>query len=478
MSTSAFGVLLAAWVCSAQNSSSIDGYRDFQLDFAGGITVGIVIAVVCLIWGLFYLLVGARYPKASVASNTFLFATGGLYFLLNFFDIEPYICLIVGAAVGIVSIAITLKIWKAGLFVLGGAAGFVIWLVVKALAASSFTDVATVYASLAATVLVAALLAIKFEKQIFIAATSLIGSFFLVQGVDALIPNHASVFSLINDTSGLVCSYDFAWCTGIYIAIFVIAFIGMFVQFKVTAKFYKRRRGVKNKSDYRRKRRGKRAYAKEEDDAPRERRRYRDEDKREERHERREERHERKHSVDAPASGGKGRLQEENAELKVRIGDLERKLEHAQDKLDGAWDLTQEEKDLVTRFRVDKRENARIAKEAAAREKARQKEEQEAREAEERDRRRREEEDERAAKKSRKADKRERERREREEREREREEERLRQEEEDAYAAKKNRKKTKDDPPPYKPEPEKKSKKKKGSEKKRRDSTSEDSAEG
>lgn len=452
--TNAFTVLLAAWVCTAQNitnssnttlanntsgnttvvnttgANSTDttlGYKEFKLDFAGGITVGILIAVLCLILGLFYLLVGARYPKASVASCTFLFVTGGLFFLLNFFDIETYICLIVGALVGLVTIAITLKLWKVGLFVLGGGAGFVIWLVVKALAADSFTDAATIYASLAAVVLVCGLLALKWEKQIFITATSLIGSFFLVQGADALIPGHASVFSLINDTTGLVCSYDHEWCMGIYIGIFAIAVVGIVVQFKVTAKFYKKRRGVKNKSDFRRKRRGKRAYAKEEE-APRDRRKYRNEDQKEER------KRERKHSDEALVSPGKGKLAEENAELKVRLSDAEKRLREAEAALDGAWDLTQEEKDIVTRFRVDKK----AAKEAASREK----------------------------------------------KDRESEKERQRQEEEDAYAAKKNRKKTKDKPPPYKAEPEKKSskKKKKSSEKKRRDSTpshsEEDSAEG
>lgn len=270
----------------------VDKFQDFSLDFAGGVQLGVVIAIGAIVFGTLFLFWGSRLFKITLFVSAFVFGAALGYFIVM--QIEPtasQAALITGGILGLILGCLAVKVWKFSIFLLGAGCGVIIWLTFKALFPDVLDTEFKMYGVLAGLVILLGLIAIKMEKVWLILGTPLIGSFLLIQGVDHFVPEvHFNIFQLlnfqacpvdgassalgVNGTSamtpalnltdpdkgvidkakdlvedakaggglgGTTCGCTFATCYILYAMVIVLTLLGIFIQYRYTSEYGRER---------------------------------------------------------------------------------------------------------------------------------------------------------------------------------------------------------------------------------------------
>lgn len=224
--------------------------------------MGLVLAIVAMVVGLILAFFGTRLFKYTLFIIAFLFGAALGFFIVVKLGGASDGALVAAAILGLILGALAVKIWKASLFLLGAGCGFILWTVFKALFPNVLDSDALLYGVLAGCCLVLGLIAVKMEKVWLLFGTPLVGTFLFIQGVDYFLDPHLNVFQLLDTSSG--CT--FASCYVLYAAVFGGSLFGLFIQYRYTSEYGKKRRERESA-----KREAKREY----EDRDRNRRKYR-----------------------------------------------------------------------------------------------------------------------------------------------------------------------------------------------------------
>jgi len=236
--------LLQFGLPSLPNSTDLVGqFTDFGLSFAGGIAVGLIIAIAAMALGFVLAFFGSRLFKYTLFAIAFVFGAALGFFIVLKIGGSSESGIIVAAVLGLILGAVAVKVWKLSLFLLGAACGFVIWSVFKALFPGVLTTPALLYGVLAGVCLVLGLIAIKMEKIWLLLGTPILGTFLFIQGVNYFLPTaqQLDVFQIL-DTSEDAGSCTFATCYVLYSAVIGGSLLGFFVQYRYTSEYGKKRR--------------------------------------------------------------------------------------------------------------------------------------------------------------------------------------------------------------------------------------------
>jgi len=262
------GVFPAQGVAAANTTALTQEFTDFSLGFAGGIALGIFLAIAAMVVGFILEFFGTRLFKYTLFIISFLFGAALGFFIVLKLGASSEAGLITGAILGLILGSLALKIWKLSLFVVGAGCGFILWTVFKALFPYVLATQAELYGVLAAACVILGLLAIKMEKIWLLIGTPLIGTFLFIQGVNVLLPSseQLDVFTLLDRSSGCTVSS----CYVLYAAVFGGYFLGLFVQYRYTSEYGKKRRErasakAEAKAEYEEKDRARRKYRRRED---------------------------------------------------------------------------------------------------------------------------------------------------------------------------------------------------------------------
>jgi len=222
------------------NSTAItDEFTNFSLGFAGGLALGLVLAIAAMGVGLVLAFFGCRLFKYTLFIIAFLFGAALGFFIVLKLGGSAEAGLIAAAILGLILGALAVKVWKVSLFVLGAGCGFIIWTVFKALFPNVLNTQALLYGVLIAVCIILGLVAVKMEKIWLLFGTPLVGTFLFIQGVDYFLDPHLNVFQLL-DTSSNGCT--FASCYVLYSAVFGGSLFGLFIQYRYTSEYGKKRR--------------------------------------------------------------------------------------------------------------------------------------------------------------------------------------------------------------------------------------------
>jgi len=221
------------------NTTSItDEFTNFSLGFAGGLALGLILAIGAMGLGLVLAFFGCRLFKYTLFIIAFLFGAALGFFIVLKLGGSAEAGLIAAAILGLILGAIAVKVWKASLFVLGAGCGFILWTVFKALFPNVLNTQVLLYGVLAAVCIILGLIAVKMEKIWLLFGTPLVGTFLFIQGVDYFLSPHLDVFQLLDTSNG--CT--FASCYVLYSAVFGGSVLGLFVQYRYTSEYGKKRR--------------------------------------------------------------------------------------------------------------------------------------------------------------------------------------------------------------------------------------------
>jgi len=221
------------------NTTSItDEFTNFSLGFAGGLALGLILAIGAMGLGLVLAFFGCRLFKYTLFIIAFLFGAALGFFIVLKLGGSAEAGLIAAAILGLILGAIAVKVWKASLFVLGAGCGFILWTVFKALFPNVLNTQVLLYGVLAAVCIILGLIAVKMEKIWLLFGTPLVGTFLFIQGVDYFLSPHLNVFQLLDTSNG--CT--FASCYVLYSAVFGGSLLGLFVQYRYTSEYGKKRR--------------------------------------------------------------------------------------------------------------------------------------------------------------------------------------------------------------------------------------------
>lgn len=207
---------------------------DYELDFAGGVAVSVILAVVMIIIGLMLVIAGCRLFKWTLFTVAFILGSFlGYYLFFNLIPDDTQSCLIAAAVVGLVLGVAALKVWKLSIFLIGAAVGMCLWLTAKALFPELFEDEAVFYISVIVTVVIFGCISMKMEKTWLLIGTPILGAFILVQGVDSFIPQDLNVMQILDFKNG-GCKLE--ECYVLYSAVIVLSLLGMFIQYRFTSE--------------------------------------------------------------------------------------------------------------------------------------------------------------------------------------------------------------------------------------------------
>jgi len=213
-------------------------FTNFTLGFAGGLALGLIIAIAAMGVGLLLAFFGSRLFKYTLFIIAFLVGAALGFFIVMKLGGTAQGGLIAAAIFGLILGAIAVKVWKVSLFVLGAGCGFILWTVFKALFPNVLTTDALLYGVLAGCCLVLGLIAVKMEKIWLLLGTPLVGTFLFIQGVDYFLDPHLDVFQLLDKSNG--CT--FTSCYVLYAAVFGGSILGFIVQYRYTSEYGKKRR--------------------------------------------------------------------------------------------------------------------------------------------------------------------------------------------------------------------------------------------
>jgi len=252
------------------NGTGIENeFTNFSLGFAGGLALGLVLAIAAMAVGFVLAFFGCRLFKYALFIIAFLFGAALGFFIVLKLGGSAEAGLIAAAILGLILGAIAVKVWKASLFVLGAGCGFIIWTVFKALFPNVLTTPALLYGVLVAVCIILGLIAVKMEKIWLLFGTPLVGTFLFIQGVDYFLTPHLDVFQLLDTSSG---GCTITSCYVLYSAVFGGSLLGLFVQYRYTSEYGKKRReraAMKReaKEEYADRDKNRRKYRKRRDDS-------------------------------------------------------------------------------------------------------------------------------------------------------------------------------------------------------------------
>jgi len=224
-------------VPSLQNNT-LGEFTDFSLEFAGGLALGVVLAIGAMIVGFVLAFFGARLFKYTLFIIAFLFGAALGFFIVLKLGGTAEAGMITAVILGLILGAVAVKVWKVSLFVLGAGCGFIIWTVFKALFPHVLNTDVLLYGVLAAACIILGLIAVKMEKVWLLFGTPLVGTFLFLQGIDYFLDPHLNVFQLLDSSSG--CT--FTSCYVLYSAVFGGSLFGLFIQYRYTSEYGKKRR--------------------------------------------------------------------------------------------------------------------------------------------------------------------------------------------------------------------------------------------
>lgn len=223
-------------------SNQTVGICDFSVDYSGSF-FALILAIVLIVIGLFFLFLGARYFKYTLFGFSFLFGAGlGFYVVTLLSDCNTKAGLIVGGIMGLMIGAVTVKLWKFALFCMGVGVGFVAWTTFKAFGHELMTTDYITYGSLAGICILLGVIALKMEKVWLLIGTPVVGSFLCVQGIDHFIEQDVNVFQILNNVQGSASGCALTECYILYAMVIGLAIVGSFVQYRYTSEFADERR--------------------------------------------------------------------------------------------------------------------------------------------------------------------------------------------------------------------------------------------
>lgn len=218
--------------------NNTNGTCDFSLDQVGGDLFTLILSVVLIVVGAIFLFFGSKYFKYTLFGFSFLFGAGlGFYVASLATDCNTQMGLIVALIMGLMIGALTLKLWRLALFVMGGGVGFILWTTFKALAGNLLTTEYMLYGSLAGACLVCGLIALKMEKVWLLIGTPVVGSFMATQGIDHFIEQDVNIFQILDTVTGEGATCSINACYVLYSMVLGLALLGMFIQYRYTSEY-------------------------------------------------------------------------------------------------------------------------------------------------------------------------------------------------------------------------------------------------
>ncbi|KAJ3034872.1 hypothetical protein HDV00_004560 [Rhizophlyctis rosea] len=225
------------FVAGAPVDSSID--NGITSTSSGPLTTqGIILGVICLVVGLFFLLFGLRlFPIISAVAGFVFFSIIGYIILVALqpedgYDNADTVLLAGSLAIGIIGLFLGLCLWQLGVAFIGGLAGFALasWILGMRDGGLIKSETGRII-FIVAMVLVAIVLIFMFETPVLIIATSVIGAYLLLFGVDEFTRtgfNLESYYVLTNRANSLSLTPQII---GFIVAFAVLSLIGIVVQF-------------------------------------------------------------------------------------------------------------------------------------------------------------------------------------------------------------------------------------------------------
>lgn len=213
---------------------------DYKLDFAGGVAVETLVAVLALLVGTVLVLFGSRYFKITLFSTSFIFGASLTFFTaMAAMQLESSYSLAIAFVAGVILGIIATKLWKFSLFILGAGVGLTIYLFFKAFAPSVLAEEWMYYIVMVLCCFVFGGIAIKMEKFALIVFTPMIGSLMIVQGVNHFIEENLSVFRVLefSDSATMPNPCSLAACQVLYGCLFGISIFGMVIQYRFTSEY-------------------------------------------------------------------------------------------------------------------------------------------------------------------------------------------------------------------------------------------------
>jgi len=212
---------------------------DYELDFAGGVAISVILSIAMILIGVVLIIAGCRLFKWTLFTVAFVLGSFlGYYLFYNLIPDDSRSCLIAGAVVGLVLGVASTKLWKLSIFVLGAGVGLCLWLTFKALYPELFEDETVYYVSLIATVIVFGLISLKMEKTWLLFGTPVLGSFILIQGVDAFVPQNLNMLQILDFKNGGCALTE---CYVLYSAVLGLSLLGIFIQYRFTSEDARKR---------------------------------------------------------------------------------------------------------------------------------------------------------------------------------------------------------------------------------------------
>lgn len=208
---------------------------NYELDFAGGIALGVFISIGFMLAGFIFLFFGSRLFKTTLFFFAFFIAGAlGFYVFSQWFPTDAQSCFIAAAVVALIAGLLTLKLFKWAIFMLGAGVGFVLWFVVKALIPDVFSTPSVYYISLIGCVIVFGLISLAMQKTWLLIGSPPMGSFVFIQGIHYFIPNeNTNIMQLLDyGSSGCLSTA----CYILYSSIICLAMLGWFVQWRYTSE--------------------------------------------------------------------------------------------------------------------------------------------------------------------------------------------------------------------------------------------------
>lgn len=228
------------------NTTGVVGeFTDFTLStLPGGVQVGLVISIATIVIGFVLMFFGARLFKYTLFILCFMFGAALGYFVARKISPNPTAGLITAGVLGLLLGGLAVKLWKLALFVLGAGCGFILWVVFKALFPSVLNTDVLLYGVLTGSCLVLGLIAMKMEKIWLLLGTPLLGTFFMMQGISAYVPEVPSAFQLL-DTVEDQPPWDRgcfdASCYALYSMVLGGSVLGFIVQYRFTSEYGQKR---------------------------------------------------------------------------------------------------------------------------------------------------------------------------------------------------------------------------------------------
>eukprot|EP00164_Ancoracysta_twista_P002805 GFYU01003731.1.p1 GENE.GFYU01003731.1~~GFYU01003731.1.p1 ORF type:complete len:235 (+),score=40.56 GFYU01003731.1:137-841(+) len=191
------------------------------------------VAVIFIAAGLIITFFGARLFKFMLLLFGFLIGYGGTFYVcLHLLELTQTWSILTSMVGGLLGVALTLYVFKLGLFMTGAALGYLLGRFILVSQSAAFDTLAEKVICVTLCVLVAGILGVLLEKPFLILSTATLGSYGFISGTYHFAKHSVDPYQLFIHPRELFLCTD-AECVALVVVFAVLAVAGVFVQARI-----------------------------------------------------------------------------------------------------------------------------------------------------------------------------------------------------------------------------------------------------